>query len=158
MKIPKHKTQETVICWKLRIRPPSKLLVPSIRNPLFSQGRIYDKTRDHKQVSLIPWGLALLPKELAEEVFYKEADQVVPSRFASESVPEFHDIHVHTERVWPVDAGVGEVLSTKPRIRMSKRVDRDPGGCDNLHWTAEVLSPKVVSGKKSQPGPDIERH
>lgn len=80
-------------------------------------------------------------------------DQFLRSRFSSKSVPEFHDIHIHAESARPIDSCVGEVLDSKPRIRMSKWVDPDPSGRNDLHRTAEVLSAKFVPGKNPAPAP-----
>ena len=102
--------------------------------------------------------VTVLTREVVKEVFYKQVDQFVRSRFASKAVPEFHQIHVHAERARPIDSCVGEVLETKPRIRMSQWGDPEPNGRDDLHRTAEILSAKFVLGKKSGPGPDVERH
>ncbi len=102
--------------------------------------------------------MTLLTRESVEEVSYKEMDPIVRSRVALKSVPEFNDIHVHTELVRPIDSGVGEVLETKPCIRMSHGAERDPSGRDDLDRPAKILSAKFVYGKKSRPDSDVERH
>jgi CGNR zinc finger len=63
----------------------------------------------------------------------------------SEFVARLKQIHIHTERVRPIEAGVGQMLHAEPRITMCKRSEHDSDCHDDLRGTAEVLQPELSS-------------
>ena len=63
----------------------------------------------------------------------------------SEFVADVQDVHVHAERVRPIEAGIREMLQAKPSIAMFNWSNRDPYCRHDLRRTSEVLHAESVS-------------
>src|SRR6185295_18080775 len=71
-------------------------------------------------------------------------------------VSKFHDVHVHAETGRSVEAGIGEVLGTKPGKGVREWIDANSRRRDDLNRASEVLCPEFVVAEKPSSRSGVE--